>query len=213
MKKLKNKILILLILTVASLGGCCARPVPLESPSPPALFLDHTAYPETFRTIHRCTLSIGSRTFVFNGYLKVDRALNTIKCVAQSDMGATVFKYVYRAGNLNILYCTPGFKPDWIKKYALRDASLVCLPRSSARLPRETRQESILTDTRLTRYRICKHDTEIYTATFTYSKGDRQEGCHGDFAIPKTITIIDKSLDYRLDIRVVDFRCIPENDS
>jgi hypothetical protein len=213
MKKLKNKIFILLLLTVASLGGCCPGPVPLESPPPPALFLDHTAYPETFRTIHRCTLSIGSRTFVFNGYLKVDRALNTIKCVAQTDMGATMFKYVYQDGNLNILYCTPGFKPDWIKKYALRDATLVCLPRSSTRLSRGARQESLLTDTRLTRYRIRKHDTEIYTATFTYFKDDLQDGCPGDLAIPKTITIIDKSLDYRLDIRVVDFRCIPENDS
>jgi hypothetical protein len=213
MIKIKNPILILLFLTVASLSGCCPRPVPLESSPSPALFLDHTAYPDSFRIIHRCTLSIGSRTFIFNGYLKVNRVLNTIKCVAQTDMGATLFKYVYQDGNLTILYCTPGFKPDWIKKFALRDATLVCLPRSSARLSRGTTQESVLNDTRLTRYLIRKGDTEIYTATFTYFNGDRQGGCSGDPAIPKTITIIDKSLDYRLDIRVVDFRCIPENDS
>lgn len=206
MKNLNITILALAVLTLASLSACVPGPVPLASIPGPALSLDQTIYPERFKTIHRCTLSIKGRTLVFNGYLKVDRVLNTIKCVAQTDMGATLFKYIYRAGDLTISYASPGFKPEWIEQFALRDATLVCLARSSATLSRGTVQERILNHAGLARYLVRRGDTEIYTVTFTYSKAVGP-------GIPDTITIIDKSLDYRLEIRVMDLKCIPENDS
>ncbi len=206
MNPLYNTIFALAVLALASLSACAPGPVSLASFPGPALSLDQAVYPETFKTIHRCTLSIKGRTMVFNGYLKVDRGLNTIKCVAQTDMGATLFKYIYRDGDLTISYAGPGLKPDWIEQFALRDATLVFLARSSATLSRRTVQERILNNGRLTRYLVRRGDTEIYTATFTYSKA-------GGSGIPDTITIIDKSLDYRLEIRVMDFKCIPENDS
>jgi len=212
MKRVNHKFVILLIFVLAGLCACAPRSVPLNFSSVPAMFLDQRIYPEKFEVIHRCTLSIAGRTMVFNGYLKVDSPLNTIRCVAQTDMGATLFKYSYQDGKLVVSYCSPGFKPDWVKNFALRDATLIYLPCSSATLPLGNTQERIVTDARLTRYRIRKGDVEVYTAMFSYS--DPQQGVHlFEGAIPTTITIIDKTLHYRLDIRVVDLRCIPKNES
>ena len=211
MKRVNKKFVSLVVFALAGLCACAPRSVPLNFPSGLAMFLNQSIYPEKFEAIHRCTLSIAGRTMVFNGYLKVDRPLNTIQCVAQTDMGATLFKYTYQDGKLVVSYCSPGFKPNWIKNFALRDATLIYLPCSSARLPMGNTPESIVTDARLTCYHIRKADVEVYTAMFSYSD-PRQDVHLFKGVIPNTITIIDKTLHYRLDIRVVDLRCIPKNE-
>jgi len=211
LKKFNSIIVVLAAFILVSLCGCSLTESQKPSPlSPPVifLFLDPVNYPEKFKMIHRCTLVIKGRSMVFNGYILVDRLQNTIKCVAQTDMGATLFKYVYRDGNLTISYCSPGLKPDWIENYVLRDATLLYLVRSSATLSRGTTQESIHDNSRLIGYLIKKNGKEIYRADFSYPEKNFQKR----FDKPNTITITDKALNYSIFIRVMEFTCIKEKD-
>jgi len=201
--KKSNSIIVLVGFILVTLCGCALHPES-KKPYPTALFLYPINYPEKFKTIHRCTLVIKGRSMVFNGYLMVDRLKNTIKCVAQTDMGATLFKYIYQNGNFTISYCAPGFKPDWIKNNVLRDTTLLYLFCSSASLSQETTQESIHDNGRLRKYLIKRNGKEIYTADFSYPEKTFE---------PNTITIKDKTLNYSLFIRVMDLICIKEKKS
>lgn len=213
MKKFNSIILVLATFILVTLCGCSLTES--QKPYPPAapvvsLFLHPVNYPEKFKMIHRCTLVIKGRSMVFNGYILVDRLQNTIKCVAQTDMGATLFKYIYKDGNLTISYCSPGLKPDWIENYVLRDTTLLYLFRSSATLSQGTTQESIHNNSRLIGYLIQKNGKEIYRADFTYSEKTFEK--FSEKLIPDTITIKDKTLNYSLFIRVMEFTCIEEKD-
>lgn len=215
-----------LILLILLFNGCALKKH-CQNQEQPAAFSANpiNIYPEKFKMIQRCVLTAGGRQLSFDAYLSVDAQRGEIKCVAQSIMGGTLFKYISTMNRDNnrekdtkqntrkvqILHKTPHFKEKWITDCAARDAAIFFLPKIKPNtrgagitvVGGDVFQEKHTMDDRgrLIHYRITGNGTATKEAYFSYEKSFTHKGN----PIPHKITLADHSMPYRLRITLVKF--------
>ena len=79
-------------------------------------------YPDKFKAVQHVILKLFGKTYVLNGYLKIDRPAGEIALIAQNDPGGTIFDLSYVEGKkkeINVKLKT--LKKEWLEKSALED--------------------------------------------------------------------------------------------
>jgi hypothetical protein len=182
-------------------------------------------YPPSFQASHRCILEAAGRQFVLEGYLRVYES-ESFKLLAKGDMGGTVFELRKSKGeNPEVVRNPVSLRPSWLLEGAARDISVLYFrsPHPQARLvlfqagdiglaqevkPGLWEEFRFHPETgRILAYVLTQRGRTVYRADFGYfealSPGERE--------VPRTVTIIDNRIHYRLTVRVVDFTEITGN--
>lgn len=175
-------------------------------------------YPLSFQASHRCILEAAGRQFVLEGYLRVYEP-ESFRLLAKGDMGGTVFELQQVKGkNPEVVKNPVSLRPSWILEGAARDISVLYfrLPQPQSRLVRyQTGDIGLAHEVkpglweefrfqpetgRLLAYMLIQGGEPFYRADFGYfealSPGGRE--------VPRTITIVDHRMHYRLTVRVVE---------
>ncbi|MHB8066412.1 MAG: hypothetical protein ACYDIC_00780 [Desulfobaccales bacterium] len=182
-------------------------------------------YPHSFQVSHRCILEAAGRQFVLEGYLSVNEP-ESFRLLAKGDMGGTVFELQQTKGEKPKVVKNPvSLRPSWLLEGAARDIAVLYFrsPPPQARLVRNRNGDIGLVQEvapciweefrfhpetgRLLAYMLTQGGEPVYRADFSYFgvlwPGGRE--------VPRTITISDHRLRYRLVVSVVDIAEITGN--
>ncbi|MCG2771568.1 MAG: hypothetical protein L6277_05715 [Desulfobacterales bacterium] len=182
-------------------------------------------YPHSFQVSHRCILEAAGRQFVLEGYLRVNEP-ESFRLLAKGDMGGTVFELQQVKGEQPEVVKNPvSLRPSWLLEGAARDISVLYFrsPQPQSRLVRyQTGDIGLAQEVkpglweefhfqpetgRLLAYMLIQGGEPFYRADFGYfealSPGGRE--------VPRTITIVDHRMHYRLTVRVLEIGEITGN--
>jgi len=182
-------------------------------------------YPRSFQASHRCILEASGRQFVLEGYLRVYEP-QSFKLLAKGDMGGTVFELQQVKGENPVVVKNPvSLRPSWLLEGAARDISVLYFrsPQPQARLVRfQTGDIGLVQEVksgiweefrfepetgRMLAYILTQGEEPFYRADFGYFEALSPGGPE----VPRTITIVDHRMHYRLTVRVVEIAEITGN--
>jgi len=210
----------ILVITVL---GCTPRPEPsVQLDNPDLISRLNSAnvhgFPDQFNAIHHTVLNLAGKSYVLNGYLKIDRLNQSIHFNAQSELGGTVFTMFLKNGvPLTIDIQLEQFKKEWLEKSVAQDLkylyfnSRLINPKLkslesgelilSNPVIRRQHEEKIFfripgsPDYRIKTYQRLEKNKPYYSITYHY--GNEQKN-----RLPESLTLINKDMHYTLHVNV-----------